>query len=364
MNKNILFSTTRQWNPGDEFILMGCINLLKGICPAFNPIIYNRNPEVRQGKFAELNFLKSSRWERWRPTGNSLVRAFLRTGFLDNSFKNDTDPSFLDLVVFAGSPEWKGPFCKPLYKVIAKRNLPTLFLGIGGGPNFTRRTLSVLEQEVLGRAQLITARDENAAQFLANYHPLVLPCPALFSASVPYEKKIQKVNKIGLIYGTYQASNNNNVSKETYIYLKDLYGKIIRRFSSQYEIEIVCHYIDELPHAYKDFPGVNILYSYDSKDYLDIFHRFDFVIGHRVHGIGISASMGIPGLAVIHDNRGQTTKGFLAGLITTGMPLARVLGQITAHIEQVQTLNKQLQSHKQNTRNVYLELLRAKLITK
>lgn len=26
---NIVFSTTRQWNPGDEFILLGTINLLQ-----------------------------------------------------------------------------------------------------------------------------------------------------------------------------------------------------------------------------------------------------------------------------------------------------------------------------------------------
>ena len=361
MNRNILFSTTRQWNPGDEFILMGCINLLKEIYPDFNPIIFNRNPEVRQGKFSNLNFLKSSRWERWRPTGNSLARAFLRTGFLDNSFKNDTDPSFLDLAVFAGSPEWKGPFCQPLYKVIFEREIPVLFLGIGAGPNFTKQKLSALEQAVLSRALLITARDENAGQFLEQYHPLVLPCPALLSATVPYEKKIQKVKKIGLIYGTYLASDNNNVSRNTYIYLKELYGEIIRRFSSQYEIEMVCHYIDELPHAYKDFPGINILYSYDSKDYLDIFHRFDFVIGHRVHGIGISASMGIPGLAVVHDNRGKTTKGFLAGLVTPQTPVLEVLDKINFYIGQIQTLNTALQIHKQNTRRSYLKALRDRL---
>ncbi len=361
MNKNILFSTTRQWNPGDEFILMGCINLLKEIYPAFNPIIYNRNPEVRQGKFSQLNFLKTARWEKYRPTGNSLIRAFLRTGFLDNSFKNDTDPNFLDLVVFAGSPEWKGPFCKPLYKIIAQSKLPALFLGIGAGPNLARQTLSALERQVLHDALLIATRDEATAQFLAAYHPLALPCPALLSAPAGYEKNIQKVKKIGLIYGTHLASNNNHVSTETYSYLKQLYREIIRRFSPQYEIEMVCHYIDELPHAYADFPDVNILYSYDSKDYLDIFHRFDLVIGHRVHGIGISASMGIAGLAIVHDNRGQTTKGFRAGLITTGTPPAHVVDQISAHIEQIQTLNAQLHVHKQNTRNAYLQALRAKL---
>lgn len=36
---NIIFATTRQWNPGDEFILLGCINLLNETLGEFNPII-------------------------------------------------------------------------------------------------------------------------------------------------------------------------------------------------------------------------------------------------------------------------------------------------------------------------------------
>ena len=47
MKKNIVFSTTRQWNPGDEFILMGCINLLKQLGVDFNVLIYNRNPQIQ-----------------------------------------------------------------------------------------------------------------------------------------------------------------------------------------------------------------------------------------------------------------------------------------------------------------------------
>ena len=47
---NIVFSTTRQFNPGDEFILYGIINILHDVMKkkAFNSIIYNRNPDINQ----------------------------------------------------------------------------------------------------------------------------------------------------------------------------------------------------------------------------------------------------------------------------------------------------------------------------
>ena len=51
---NIVFSTTRQWNPGDEFILLGCINLLKKQLGEFNPIIFNRNPQIRRHRKFDL----------------------------------------------------------------------------------------------------------------------------------------------------------------------------------------------------------------------------------------------------------------------------------------------------------------------
>ncbi len=50
MRKNVLISTTRQWNPGDEFIMLGCLNILKEIYgDNINPIIFNRNPDIRVG---------------------------------------------------------------------------------------------------------------------------------------------------------------------------------------------------------------------------------------------------------------------------------------------------------------------------
>jgi hypothetical protein len=47
MKKNILFSTTRQSNPGDEFIFFGVRNLLGEKNIRFNTVVYNRHPTIR-----------------------------------------------------------------------------------------------------------------------------------------------------------------------------------------------------------------------------------------------------------------------------------------------------------------------------
>ena len=42
-----IFSTTRNYNPGDEFILFGIQNVLEEIIGPFNTVYYNRNPAVQ-----------------------------------------------------------------------------------------------------------------------------------------------------------------------------------------------------------------------------------------------------------------------------------------------------------------------------
>ena len=54
---DILLSTTRQSNPGDEFILYGVENIFHEMGLSFNPIIYNRNLELI--KFRKFNYAKN-----------------------------------------------------------------------------------------------------------------------------------------------------------------------------------------------------------------------------------------------------------------------------------------------------------------
>ena len=303
MNKkrrlNILFSTTRQWNPGDEFILMGCINLLKPYI-SFNPVIYNRNPQIRyligwKRKFLNKLFL-------------FIFRIPLFSPFVDNSVKPHTNGDWIDLVVFAGSPAWYGPPSFDLYQFIQKFKLPVIYLGIGVGEKVNYQSLKQYEQKVLASAHLITIRDQMGKSLLSSLKPTFKPCPALFSA--PRTKQVEKVENIGLIFATHHGSSDNKIDKKTSKFLVHLF-KILINENPSVKFQLVCHYIDELEIAYSLFPNLEILYSYDSNDYLSIYNKFDLVIGSRVHGLGISASLGIPGVMISHDIRSETVKGFL-----------------------------------------------------
>ncbi|GAA4494213.1 polysaccharide pyruvyl transferase family protein [Pseudaeromonas paramecii] len=345
---NIVFSTTRQWNPGDEFILMGSMNLLRHAVGEFNPIIYNRNPQIRRAR----------RHDWIKRIDNLLGKDFLEK-FLDNSVKDRLPMDYADMVVFAGSPEWRGLRMTKLYRSIREYQLPTLFMGLGTSGKFTfdDRHFTADEQAVFKAAKLITCRDTDTKESLQPLPVHQLPCPALFSS--PTQQQVKEVKRIGLIYGTKSAVACNNVSEHTHDYLMQIYRHILARYGDSYEIEFVAHYIDELSPFPQDFPGQTLRYSFDSKDYLEIFGRYDLVIGHRVHGIGISASQGIPGIMIAHDPRAVTVKGFQAAMVPVGAPLAELEQLIDERLADIGRFSQALLEHKAATQTRYLDLFAA-----
>jgi hypothetical protein len=341
---NIVFSTTRQWNPGDEFILMGCMNLLRKQLGDFNPIIYNRNPQIRRAR--RHDFVKK--------IDNLLGRDFMEK-FLDNSVKDRLSMDYADLVVFAGSPEWRGLRMNKLYRSILEYQLPTLFLGLGTSGRFTfdESHFTADEMAVFRAAKLITCRDEDTRLSLQPLPVHQIPCPALFSSRE--QRQVKEVKRIGLIYGTKSAVSCNNVSASTHDYLMKIYNHILQQYGDRYEVEFVAHYIDELTPFKQDFPGQTLRYSFDSRDYLDIFGRYDLVIGHRVHGIGMSASQGTPGIMIAHDPRASTVKGFRAAMVPVGEELTHLDQLIHERLENIAEFSQQLLDHKAATEAVYLE---------
>lgn len=178
---NIAYSTTRQWNCGDEFILFGCRHLLDKALGEHNAIIYNRNPDIR--RLSRLNL------EQAAQTGTTPVR------LNDNSVKPDSDLSFADLACFAGSPEWYNFHCEVFYQRIIAASLPTVFLGLGTAPE----SLPAFEQEVLDRSSVVTVRDPSllSSPVFKKVNAKYLPCPALLSAKSGIERHIGHNNRGG-----------------------------------------------------------------------------------------------------------------------------------------------------------------------
>lgn len=359
MRINVLISTTRQWNPGDEFIMHGALNVLQRfIGSTFNPIIFNRNPEIR-GSSRWHNFSRSMeftyRWANKDFKGKGVIQDALRIGHFDNSYKDDMDPRNIDLAVFAGSPEWYGNRLIPMYKAIDSANIPTAFLGLGAGSSVDFASAVPVIDNVLKNARLITTRDRDAEKLLKPYGAIYMPCTALLAAKENH--LVRKVNRIGLIYATDHTVRGNNVSPKMHSYIVKLYKVLAKH----YHVGLICHYIDELDQAKKELPEIDLYYSYDSKDYVDIYNSFDLIVGGRVHGIGMSASLGIPGIMIKHDNRSNTTDGFLAPSVKVGTPVEEVIQKIKKVSLDVEHYSDRLIEHKKNVMNQYISLLDAGL---
>ncbi|AYV21247.1 polysaccharide pyruvyl transferase family protein [Vibrio mediterranei] len=344
--KNVVYSTTRQWNPGDEFILMGTQYLLEKVIGKHNPIIFNRNPQIRRAR--KYDFIKK--------IDNTLGKDFVEK-FLDNSVKDRMPMDYADIAVFAGSPEWRGLRTRKLYRSILEYDVPTLFMGLGTSSpvHFGDESFSEDEQKVFKKAKLITCRDNDSYNGLKEIGGHQLPCPALFS-SRDY-RKVNKVKKIGILYGTASAVACNNVSQTTYDFMMKSYRAILEKYSQDYEIEFVAHYIDELSEFKKDFPNETLRYSFDAKDYRDIFSEYDLMIGYRVHGIGMCASQGTPGIMIAHDPRASTVKGFLAEMVDLSISTDDFLKLIDSTIENIADKSEALLKHRHNVEEQYIQLL-------
>lgn len=252
---NIVYSTTKQWNPGDELILDG----VKSLIPDEHTfIMFNRHPFI--------NFLN-------------------RNG--DNSFYNGMGNDIIDHIVFAGSPEYQTQPNEDLYRVIQSHNIPFSYIGVGGRP-FVNRPFE--------KAKITITRDSNAG-LLPN--ATVLPCPSIFAnRNLSLEPKTKK-EKIGFCFQTnlrYICSPAENVHKVSV--------RFIERFSPL----VICHSYPDYVEAFRR--GWNCFYSSNKEDYYAVYKELDLVVGTRIHGSGWAANFGIPSITIPHDDRYETAQNF------------------------------------------------------
>ena len=353
--RNVLFSTTRQWNPGDEFILAGVRRVLAALAYDHNPIIYNRHPDIRSST-GDLEMFRTSSLtgEALHNIEARLIEANVKFDFFDNSFKPRMSPAILDLAVIAGTPEWCSGRMVEFYAAVRNSGAPLLILGVGG--DFDPYDPSYVE--VIRKARVVTVRDAHTRDSLAAHGlaPELLPCPALLAALT--QKRVAEVRRIGLIYQATAAETVmwNGCNPRAHERLLRLI-ETARQVGAGLEFEVVCHGVDEIALAMRDLPGLPVRYSYDSADYLDIYARYDLVVGSRVHGVGLAASLGVPGVALVHDRRGTTCEGFLAPLLyVDGDPDAdaAVLGQALA---EAPARSARLAAHKAETFARYREIV-------
>lgn len=327
MRKNILFNTTRQWNPGDQFIMLGIMRILKHL--DFNPIIYNRHPSV------------------WG-TGK------------DNSFKPGKHTlENIDYYIHAGTPEWTDQKLKPLFDEILERDIPHSFIGVGGSGQEALKTFDSLKA-LLKTSELVTARDQSAFETLKQLGGIKLPCPGFLCGNLP-EKPKTKLDFVGLVFMTCET-NPNSISPRLHLDLIEGYKEVIKKHNAI----IICHYIDEAIEARTHFPDTPIFYSYDAKDFADFYSRCDLVISPRLHGCLLAAGLGIPSV-IITGYREQDLKRRIEGISTIG--LNHTSSPFIAYISELQKTNtirkesKRLTDLRYKTEIEYLGLVAQQMVS-
>tara|TARA_Y100000310_G_C20530950_1_gene738411 strand:- start:121 stop:1062 length:942 start_codon:yes stop_codon:yes gene_type:complete len=259
---NIVFSSTKQWNPGDELILQGVRNLLG----EHTFIIFNRHPHL-----THINK------DPWQPVD--------RTG--DNSYYSGMGDDIIDYVVFGGSPEYHTFFNNDLYNLIEKKNIPFSYIGVGGFPHWPRP---------YEKAEVAIVRDSLAANIPDS---IIAPCPSIYSVKELDLKPREKKEKIVFCF---QSGLKYICSPE-----EDVHQSAID-FIEKYKPKVCCHSYPDYVDAYQR--GWDVFYSSRMEDYFDFYSQFDMVVGTRIHGAGWGANYGIPSITIAHDERIETAQNF------------------------------------------------------
>ncbi|MDA1299675.1 MAG: polysaccharide pyruvyl transferase family protein [Proteobacteria bacterium] len=337
------------WNCGDDFIAFGIRNLITEILPQANFIAYNRNPDLHVQR---VHYPKLKINARGGSVVYDLSEYIQQTNWrFDDSWHTRTGLDPIGLCVFAGTPEWFGAMVHPLTRQLASSDVPVMYLGIGGfegRESLTFNSLSGDDRSSLTHAKIVSVRDSQAESLLAPVKPHRLPCPSLFSSTSTRVRGTAGI-KVALSCQPDDSVQPSSTAG-TYEYCLKLFDEL----KKQYDCEIICHYIDELaPLGQLDLP---VRYSYDARDYLDIYNEFDLVVTTRVHGAGIAASMGIPSFVVKHSVRTETTDGFLSKVIDVDADSpADVLFSISE--VDIESWSRRLVQHKSEVRDQYLTLL-------
>jgi len=296
---NVLFSSTSQWNVGDEFILRGILQACADAGIALNPVLYNRNPAVSTP---------------WRP-----VLAWPPAPVVppENSAQlTDGDP--VDYVIFAGTPEWAGgPRSDRLLRFIRQRRLRCAFLGVGLG---AAQALEGDAAHVLrDHADVFVARDTFAFEAARPHLPAHRQsCPAILCC--PHGRARTTVRRIGVVLQAAQT-----LWQSVPVAVRDYLVDQFRLLAAHYEVHALAHYLDDLSLARS--LGLPCRYSFRSEDYPALYEDCDLVVTARVHGAGLAASLGIPAILVSHDGRAETGRGFGAEIVAAGTPLLPLVRQ-------------------------------------
>lgn len=263
---HILVNSTRQWNPGDEFIDIGVRRILARY---FNNDdswhLWNRNPD--------LSIHPTDNWDFRENLLSNNVTSLLR--------------SLVDVVVFSGSPEWLGPRCDPIYDFLDRnRDIPLLLIGVGSSDlkfevrDVAKRVLSRENTLILTRGRELALYVNRALGF---NKATWLPCPAVLSSDDMGEnvqnKRLAAILQVPMGPQSIPSTHFDQVRRAL--------------DSCENEIDIIAFHEKECEFLASSFPDRRLRYSEKAETYISWFRQYGGVVSTRLHGALAAVSCGV-----------------------------------------------------------------------
>jgi len=275
---NVLVSSTSMWNPGDDFIRQGCLNVLKSNSDyEFNFIMFNRNPDLQINNKGPGIFPM-----REDTVGNYLIWQDLEE---------------IDFVLLAGTPSWYDRPYDKLYEKVFALNIPILAMGVGMTPSVLMLTRE--EYQIFARDNtFITTRATEITNFLNSILDTnkvrSLPCPAILSSSHffgEHNKGIAQIAQGGWAFDT-------GVNEKYLVGIQKKYP-------------VICMHI----HEWKEYTshGFDTVYDFDYQILQEKFSEYTTIYSTRLHGAIGALSTGTPAVLIGNDNFRLSTAAKIYG---------------------------------------------------
>ena len=291
--KNIVISGTNFWNPGDDFVRDGVIQILRRLFQQYilNFLFYNFNQDFfPQSKFSGIHNMAAA-------------------GDLDKYCE------FIDAVVIAGLSA--GNEIKDLYNWIIANGLVDRVYLIGAGYEnayVDKHIYQEPEATIFKNARVITGRTKKIPTFIPElglpyYH---INCPAILSVEnikgVPAGKKIERIG-----FSIQIPHEKGIVNQATGEAMYQLATSILLNMPSKYAVEVVAHHKTEYYHFLHLLKNhdIPVIFSSFYRDLFDIYPRYDLVISTRLHACIFANGFGIPAFIINETGRHtHTAEGF------------------------------------------------------
>lgn len=293
ITKNIVISGTSFWNPGDDFVRDGTINILKRLFgeSIINLLFYNFNAD-----YFPLS--------KFRGISNTVAKGDI--GKYCHS---------IDAVVVVGLSA--GLEIKDLYNWVIANSLQDRVYLIGGGyeNDYVEKYINEEpEATIFKNAKVIIGRTKKTPKFISNlnlpyYH---INCPSILSVDkvkiVPPDKTIEKI--VFSIQLPHEIGITNQCCDKS---MHELALCILRELSRKYVVEVIAHHKSEYFHFLDLLKGYDIpvIFSSFYQDLFEIYSRYDLVVTTRLHSSLFANGHGIPGVIINDtDRHTHTLEGF------------------------------------------------------